>query len=101
MRGTYCFVASFPASCRKRIMVFLNMKFQEVACGEVLATLGAAIDMCLSVVDFIVFMGGKRESLSMGRERTTHDLRNGNGVSCDLHSFQRWRCCVFSSNWGP
>lgn len=64
-------------------MILLDVKIQKVARREILATLRTAIDMGLSVVNFIVFVRRKREGLPMRWEGTLHDLGDWGGVSMD------------------
>lgn len=64
-------------------MILFDMKIQEVARREILATLRTAIDMRLSVVNLIVFVRRKREGLPMRWERTLHDLGDRGGIPMD------------------
>jgi hypothetical protein len=59
-------------------MILLNMKQEKVICGEVLSTLRAAVQVLLSVMDFILFIRCKGYWLLGVRwERTFHYFGRG------------------------
>jgi hypothetical protein len=55
-------------------MILFDMEIQEMTRWEILTALRAAIDMCLLIVDLVVFVRGEREGLTVRREGTLHDL---------------------------
>jgi hypothetical protein len=44
-------------------VILRNMKIQEVGCGEIPSALDATVDVCLVVMDFVIFKGCKGDRL--------------------------------------
>jgi len=52
---TYCLLSPLPPDANQGVMVFFNVKIQEVLRWEILSALNTAVDMCFRIMYIILF----------------------------------------------
>ena len=57
MGRSHCFLALFLLRLDQGVVVFLNMQTKKPLGGEILSALRTAVNMCLGIMDLILFKG--------------------------------------------